>query len=73
MHVRYLTPGGAEVGSADDLVEWRGRRDGFMWVDLDACDETTARLLNEEFGFHPQAISTPDGWSPRRRRSCRTR
>jgi magnesium transporter len=57
MHVRYLTPGGAEVGDADDLATWRARRDGFVWLDLDACDDPTARLLREEFGFHPQAIA----------------
>jgi Mg2+ and Co2+ transporter CorA len=56
MHVRYLTPGGAEAGDADDLANWRARRDGFMWLDLDACDDATARLLAAEFGFHPQAI-----------------
>ncbi len=56
MHLRYLTPGGTEVGDADDLAIWRARIDGFVWLDLDACDETAARLLRDEFGFHPQAI-----------------
>jgi len=56
MHLRYLTPGGTEVGDADDLAIWRARVDGFVWLDLDACDETAARLLRDEFEFHPQAI-----------------
>jgi Mg2+ and Co2+ transporter CorA len=58
MALRYLTPSGVEVGSADDFDAWRKRSDGFLWVDFPACDEATAELLIEEFGFHPQAVAT---------------
>jgi magnesium transporter len=58
MAMRYLTPTGVEVGSADDFDAWRKRSDGFLWVDFPACDEATAELLIEEFGFHPQAVAT---------------
>jgi magnesium transporter len=58
MALRYLTPLGAEVGSAGDFDAWRKRSDGFLWVDFPACDEATAELLIDEFGFHPQAVAT---------------
>jgi magnesium transporter len=58
MALRYLTPSGVEVGSADDFDAWRKRSDGFLWVDFPACDEANAELLIEEFGFHPQAVAT---------------
>lgn len=56
MELRYVTPDHVEVGSPGDLTAWRGRRDGFLWLHLDACDDAAAALLRDEFGFHPQAI-----------------
>jgi magnesium transporter len=56
MELRYVTPDRVEVGGPGDLAAWRGRRDGFLWLHLDACDDAAAALLREEFGFHPQAI-----------------
>jgi magnesium transporter len=58
MALRYVTPGGVETGSADDFDAWRKRSDGFLWVDFPTCDEATAALLIDEFGFHPQAVAT---------------
>jgi Mg2+ and Co2+ transporter CorA len=58
MHVRYVTPARVEVGESGDLGPWRDRHDGFLWIDLDGCDEESAVMLREEFRFHPQAIQT---------------
>ena len=58
MALRYLTPAGAEVGATGDFEAWRKRSDGFLWVDFPTCDEPTAKLLVDDFGFHPQAVAT---------------
>jgi magnesium transporter len=58
MALRYLTPAGAEVGTSDDFEQWRKRSDGFLWADFPACDDDTATLLLDQFGFHPQAVAT---------------
>ena len=56
MQLRYVTPTGVEVGDAEDLTPSRSRRDGYVWLDLEACDDAAAALLADVFGFHPQAI-----------------
>jgi magnesium transporter len=56
--LRYITPAGVEIGTSEDLEAWRKRSDGFLWVDFPACDDATAALLLEQFGFHPQAVAT---------------
>jgi magnesium transporter len=58
MALRYITPTGVEAGTADDFDAWRKRSDGFLWVDFPACDDETAAVLTEQFGFHPQAVAT---------------
>jgi Mg2+ and Co2+ transporter CorA len=58
MALRYITPGGVEVGTPEDFEDWRKRSDGFLWADFPACDDDTAALLLEQFGFHPQAVAT---------------
>jgi magnesium transporter len=58
MALRYLTPTGVEVGAPDDFEQWRKRSDGFLWCDFPSCDDDTAELLLEQFGFHPQAVAT---------------
>jgi magnesium transporter len=56
MELRYVTPAGVEVGAPGDLAGWRDRTDGFLWLDLESCDDATAQLLRDSFGAHPQAI-----------------
>ena len=58
MELRYITPAGVETGTAEDVPAWRGRRDGFMWLHFDSCDEATAVTLRDEFAFHPAAIES---------------
>jgi magnesium transporter len=56
MELRYVTAEGVEVGGAGDLVAWRDRDDGFIWLDLESCDDDVAAMLRDDFAFHPQAI-----------------
>ena len=58
MALRYLTTTGVEVGTSEDFEQWRKRSDGFLWADFPACDDETADLLRDQFGFHPQAVAT---------------
>ena len=58
MALRYLTTTGVEIGTSDDFEQWRKRSDGFLWADFPACDDETADLLLDQFGFHPQAVAT---------------
>ena len=32
------------------------RDDGFVWVDVQSCDEETAKTLARQFGFHALAV-----------------
>jgi Mg2+ and Co2+ transporter CorA len=57
MELRYVTPAGVEAGRPEDLAAWRARTDGFLWLHLDECDDEAARMLREDFGFHPAAIA----------------
>jgi Mg2+ and Co2+ transporter CorA len=56
MDLRCVTSAGIVVSGATDVAAWRLRRDGFVWLDFEACDDVTATTLRDEFGFHPQAI-----------------
>jgi magnesium transporter len=56
MDLRCVTSAGVVVSGATDVAAWRLRRDGFVWLDFEACDDVTATTLRDEFGFHPQAI-----------------
>jgi len=56
MFLRYVTAAGVEEGEPAHLAEWRGRGDGYLWLDLKECDDEAAALLSDEFGFHPQSI-----------------
>ena len=58
MELRYITPEGVETGTAEDLPAWRGRRDGFLWLHFDSCDEAATTTLRDDFGFHPAAIES---------------
>jgi magnesium transporter len=58
MALRYVTPAGVEIGTPNDFDDWRKRSDGFIWADFPSCDDDTAALLREQFGFHPQAVAT---------------
>ncbi|MGH9894801.1 MAG: CorA family divalent cation transporter, partial [bacterium] len=55
MHLRYVTSNGVETGQPDDLASWRLRRDGYLWLDLPACDDAAAELL-ADFGFDHSSI-----------------
>ena len=57
MQLRYVTPAGVEIGQPPDLADWRRRRDGYLWLDLPACDDVASAMLRDGFGFQPQSIN----------------
>lgn len=56
MDVRWITGSQIEKRNVADIPALLGRQDGFLWVDIPACDEEAERLLSEVFRFHPHAI-----------------
>jgi len=56
MDVRLLTREGCERRRVDELPELLKRDDGLVWVDIPVCDPAAARVLAEDFGFHPLAV-----------------
>ena len=57
MEVRWIGPAGAERCALDDLPGLLGRDGGVVWVDVPPDDPDGARVLDEVFGFHPQAVA----------------
>jgi magnesium transporter len=55
MDVRWITANGLEWRSLEELEELLGRDDGFVWLDIAACDSRAAAKLRE-LGFHPLAV-----------------
>jgi magnesium transporter len=56
LSVRWISEAGPEECESSDLPSLLERTDGFVWVDVPACDEETAQDLSSLFGFHPLAI-----------------
>ena len=56
MEARHVTSSGVVAAGVAEAAEWRNRRDGFLWLDFEACDDVAAKTLRDEFGVHPQAI-----------------
>ena len=57
MEVRWIGPAGAERHGPEDLPELLGRDGGVLWVDVPPDDPDSARVLDEVFAFHPQAVA----------------
>jgi Mg2+ and Co2+ transporter CorA len=56
MDVRWIAPTGIEARDWSDVPALLARDDGFVWVDILACDTAMARQLAETFGFHDLAL-----------------
>jgi hypothetical protein len=56
MDVRLLTGTGVERRSVEDLEALLTGSDGFVWVDVPACDEAAVHVLSTTFGFHSLAV-----------------
>jgi magnesium/cobalt transport protein CorA len=54
--VAWLSAGGVEEFAVEDLPALLAREDGFVWVDMPACDARAARVLAEVFAVHPLAV-----------------
>ena len=56
MDVRFITDQGIEDRSAAELGVLLRSDTGLVWVDIPVCDEESARVLLEVFGFHRLAV-----------------
>ena len=56
MDVRWVSKSGIEEREWPDVPSLLERDDGFVWVDVQTCDDKTAKALAERFGFHALAI-----------------
>lgn len=54
--VRWISRSGIEIREWADVPSLLERDDGFVWVDVLACDSQKAKALAERFGFHPLAV-----------------
>lgn len=57
MELRWIDSGGVAVRDLADLHDLLQREDGFLWLDLPTWGDEAERLLRDEFGFHPMAIT----------------
>jgi magnesium transporter len=56
MDVHWITADAVEDRPESDLPALLARADGFVWVDIPACDERAASLLSDVFHFHPLGV-----------------
>jgi Mg2+ and Co2+ transporter CorA len=56
MDVRWISQSGIEICGWADVPSLLERDDGFVWVDVHACDDQKAKALAERFGFHALAV-----------------
>ncbi len=55
IQLRWIDGDGVSTRALAELTELRGRRDGFLWLDIPAWSPEAEQLL-VDFGFHPMAI-----------------
>jgi Mg2+ and Co2+ transporter CorA len=56
MDVRWISASGVDVCEWPDVPTLLQRDDGFVWVDVQSCDEAKANTLARQFGFHALAV-----------------
>ncbi len=56
MDVRWISSSGIEECTWSDVPALLERGNGFVWVDIQACDNEKASALAERFGFHALAV-----------------
>jgi Mg2+ and Co2+ transporter CorA len=56
MDVRWISSSGIEDCPWSDVPGLLERNDGFVWVDVQSCDDEKASALGERFGFHALAL-----------------
>jgi magnesium transporter len=55
--LRVITEHGIEHHDIDAIPDLLARPDGFLWLDIPHCDDEAARVLSEDFRFHPLAVT----------------
>ncbi|MFP5283027.1 MAG: magnesium transporter CorA family protein [Actinomycetes bacterium] len=58
MELRWIDGSGVRQHDLADLAALRQRDDGFLWLDVPKWSDEAERLLGEEFGFHPMAVTS---------------
>lgn len=56
MDVYWIANGVATGSQPSELEALLRRDDGFVWVDIPACDDRAATVLADTFGFHPLTV-----------------
>jgi magnesium transporter len=56
MDVRWISASGVEECTWSDVSALLERGGGFVWVDVQTCDDENASALAERFGFHALAL-----------------
>ena len=56
MRVRWISSGGAEQRTVEELGALLDRDDGFVWVDIPTIDDAAEHVLTDVFKFHPLAV-----------------
>ena len=56
MELRWVDNTGVHTRDLADLDELRGRRDGFLWLDIPTWSEQAEQVLSGTFAFHPMAV-----------------
>lgn len=54
--MNFVTGSGVEAHPVERLAALLARDDGFVWVDIDVCDEVATAVLSDVFGFHPLSV-----------------
>jgi Mg2+ and Co2+ transporter CorA len=58
MDVHLVSDRGPEQHAVEDLKQLLDRADGFLWLDIQSCDEQATRVLSKVFGFHRIAVQS---------------
>ena len=56
MEILWLGADSFERHETGNLEQVLARPDGFLWIDIPYCDESTAQFLGKMFGFHQLAL-----------------
>jgi magnesium transporter len=57
IELRWVGPEGSQPRDLAELPLLRSRDDGFLWLDIDQWSDEAEGLLQEQFTFHPLAVS----------------
>ncbi|HVT35456.1 MAG TPA: CorA family divalent cation transporter, partial [Nevskiaceae bacterium] len=56
MNLFWIAHGALQRRPLEELPALAQRDDGYLWIDVPACDDQAAQLLRQHLGFHPHGI-----------------